>query len=374
MNYTNGANTYSNSDLQLSLGHGESLSLRRTLFSPQLGRNHQLPVNKGPGVPDVDSYTLNLTGQAGHSLDIVLAGQQGVRFSGESLQLLGTDGTTVLATGVPNPVASGTRSPITTWGSSTSSCPLTAFTRSGSPRRLTQGTYAIIVTDSLLFDSEPSSLLTDPLQTLTVGRPALGYVDSADANCYSLLTAGQQIVATTATPFDNPSGLPGNLLIPELELYDPSGTLVATNQGGAADGRNALLTYAASAAGTYTIEVSGRVPARRVCRRPGKSLEPHRAHRRHGRRPHGDGNRRHPVAPGGSADGEPGFQRSFPGDGSRHRDHRRRPDFRRRAHHDRRGQRAGWARGGDHLGGGRELWEWFRRDHRAWQRDGHFER
>ena len=84
----------------------------------------------------------------------------------------------------------------------------------------------------------------------------MGYVDSADANCYQVvLTASQQIVATTATPFDNASGLPGNLLIPELELYDPSGTLVATNEGGAADGRNALLTYAAPAAGTYTIEV-----------------------------------------------------------------------------------------------------------------------
>ena len=135
MNYTNGATTYSNADLQLSLGVGKAYAFGAT-FSPRSwdGTIHYL-VDKGPSVPDVDSYTLNLTGQAGHSLDIVLAGQQGVRFWGESLQLLGTDGTTVLATGVRIPWLPARRSPITTWASSTSSCPRTAFIRSGSPRR-----------------------------------------------------------------------------------------------------------------------------------------------------------------------------------------------------------------------------------------------
>ena len=38
-------------------------------------------------------------------------------------------------------------------------------------------------------------------------------------------------------------------------VYDPAGTLVASDDNGAADGRNALLNYTALASGSYTIRV-----------------------------------------------------------------------------------------------------------------------
>ncbi len=256
MNYTNGSNTYSNSDLQLTLGIGKGYPFGST-FSPRTWNGTiNYTVRKAPGIPDVDSYTVNLTGKAGHLVDIVLAGQQGVNFLGESLQLLGTDGTTVLATGVPNPVASGTTVTNYNLGILDFLVPTDGVYTVRLTSTTTQGSYAIVVADSLLFDSEPNNLLTNPLRTLAVGRPALGYVSASDPDCYQVvLTAGQGITATTATPFDNSSGLPGNLLVPELELYSPSGAVVATNQGGAADGHNALLSYTAPVAGTYTIEV-----------------------------------------------------------------------------------------------------------------------
>ena len=60
---------------------------------------------------------------------------------------------------------------------------------------------------------------------------------------------------TTATPADG-VGQFVNLLNPNLQLYDSQGTLLATDDDSAADGRNARLYYAiAPAGGTYYVEV-----------------------------------------------------------------------------------------------------------------------
>ncbi|MFN0020991.1 MAG: beta strand repeat-containing protein [Pirellulaceae bacterium] len=70
------------------------------------------------------------------------------------------------------------------------------------------------------------------------------------------ITAGAQIQWSTLTPGDGPFEFP-NSLDPALELYDPSGVLVASNDNGALDGRNAILTYTALATGNYTVHVVG---------------------------------------------------------------------------------------------------------------------
>ncbi|MCC6473143.1 MAG: pre-peptidase C-terminal domain-containing protein, partial [Burkholderiales bacterium] len=64
------------------------------------------------------------------------------------------------------------------------------------------------------------------------------------------------LVIETATPGDGP-GQPANDLDVRLELYDPAGALVASNDNGAADGRNARIDYLvpASAGGTYRVSV-----------------------------------------------------------------------------------------------------------------------
>jgi hypothetical protein len=71
------------------------------------------------------------------------------------------------------------------------------------------------------------------------------------------LAAGQRVDLTTSTPADA-AGEPVNLLDPMLRLYDAAGQVVATNDNGAAEGRNATLSYLtpSGADGTYYVEVS----------------------------------------------------------------------------------------------------------------------
>ena len=67
--------------------------------------------------------------------------------------------------------------------------------------------------------------------------------------------AGDTLVITTDTPLDG-LGEPPNDLDPLLELYDPSGTLVANNDDGAPDGRNALINHTASSTGAYRVRAA----------------------------------------------------------------------------------------------------------------------
>ncbi|MBX9791864.1 MAG: hypothetical protein K2Y37_23320 [Pirellulales bacterium] len=53
------------------------------------------------GTGDIDQYTVNLTGKAGKAFDFALVGQSGANFAGQTLQLIGPDGATVVATAVP---------------------------------------------------------------------------------------------------------------------------------------------------------------------------------------------------------------------------------------------------------------------------------
>jgi hypothetical protein len=62
---------------------------------------------------------------------------------------------------------------------------------------------------------------------------------------------------SSATPGDGPYE-PDSVLDPILELQSPNGTVVATDDNSAADGRNALLTHTAEVAGMYRV---GVVPA-----------------------------------------------------------------------------------------------------------------
>ena len=68
------------------------------------------------------------------------------------------------------------------------------------------------------------------------------------------VSAGDVLRLSTTTPFDG-AAQPNGLLDARLELLDAAGTLVASNEDGAADGRNALLDYTALAGGSYKVRV-----------------------------------------------------------------------------------------------------------------------
>ena len=65
------------------------------------------------------------------------------------------------------------------------------------------------------------------------------------------------ITIATATPADGGLG-PVNRLDPAIELFDPSGALVASDFDSGHDGRNSALSYEAGHNGNYTIRLFGQ--------------------------------------------------------------------------------------------------------------------
>lgn len=81
-----------------------------------------------------------------------------------------------------------------------------------------------------------------------------GPIDPVD--WYELhLAAGEQLIVSTSTPWDDSPLFPPPSLDPRIEILNADGQLVALDDNSAADGKNALLTFVASAAGTYRIGV-----------------------------------------------------------------------------------------------------------------------
>ncbi len=68
------------------------------------------------------------------------------------------------------------------------------------------------------------------------------------------VAAGDTLTITTQTPGMG-AGAPVNALNPRIELYDPSGNLVAEDDDSSPDEINAVLTYTAAVAGNYTVRL-----------------------------------------------------------------------------------------------------------------------
>jgi autotransporter-associated beta strand protein len=130
----------------------------------------------------------------------------------------------------------------------------------------------------LLEDLETAAPPFPGFLTMTISRPSadIAYVVAGDQSGQVVLLdhlvvnagacgsddyrisalAGQNISLATRTPGDGPGEFVNNL-DPAIELYDPSGTLVASDDNGGPDGRNSLLDYVAPASGQYVVRVSG---------------------------------------------------------------------------------------------------------------------
>jgi hypothetical protein len=126
--------------------------------------------------------------------------------------------------------------------------------------------YSLVVTRNSSFDLLPNSdLFNGPVEYLS-GKSsngtqyALGYVgNSGNGNNVYAVTglAGSTLTVQTLTP----GGLPGqfsNNLDPNVNLYDPFGNLVASDDNSGADGRNASMSYVVpdGASGLYFVEVT----------------------------------------------------------------------------------------------------------------------
>ncbi|MBX7166500.1 MAG: S8 family serine peptidase [Pirellulales bacterium] len=110
------------------------------------------------------------------------------------------------------------------------------------PGQKSQSSFAIVMGDSK--ESIYRTYATAAQRTLP-----------ASDDYYSVaLAAGDVLTINTSTP-GGEEGQVSNLLNPAIDLYAPGGLLVASDDNSAADGKNALVAYAATVAGTYTVRV-----------------------------------------------------------------------------------------------------------------------
>jgi len=119
------------------------------------------------------------------------------------------------------------------------------------------GSYLLLVTRAASFDTEPN----DPqstAQSISATRIALGHVHApAAVDFYSFpASAGDQIQLSTLTPAAGPGEFP-NTLDPLVELFDPSGNPLGSDDNSGPDGRNALLKVTAPVTGVYAAQVRG---------------------------------------------------------------------------------------------------------------------
>lgn len=205
---------------------------------------------------DEDLYQVDLTGRVGESIDVVLAGQVD-DFSGQVLELLAPDGVTVLATGTATPNGQA----VTNYDQAITDfiVPADGIYTVRVLTTTVSGDYAVVVGDSLSFDTEPNSGVVN-LRDLTESNTGLGYLDanSADTtdNYQVTLTEGQLVTIGTETPFDDPAATPLNDLDLELIVRQRLGNqIIATAVNSNPDGKNAEVTFIAPADGVYDIEL-----------------------------------------------------------------------------------------------------------------------
>ncbi len=127
-------------------------------------------------VPEVDTYTLDLTGRVGSKVDIVVAGQGTADFSESLLELVGPQGETV-ATAASRPL--GVQVENYDLGILEYVVPADGIYT----LRLTSttaGDYAVVVTDTVVFDTELVDPPAAPLRRLPAGGSAIGFAGSRD--------------------------------------------------------------------------------------------------------------------------------------------------------------------------------------------------
>ncbi len=120
--------------------------------------------------------------------------------------------------------------------------------------RFSNFTYAgdyYVVADSFDFDNGSYTLIG----TLSTDDPLLR---AADDDTFSFeVNAGDVLTILTSTPADGPLEFV-NDLDPAIELFDPAGLMVESDNDSAPDGRNALITHTAAAGGTYTVRLAAQ--------------------------------------------------------------------------------------------------------------------
>ena len=110
--------------------------------------------------------------------------------------------------------------------------------------------------DGALYQLDPTTGMATFIGQTVAGGNLTGLAPLPVTNDYFSfdVTSGETIDFFTQTPAGGPNEFV-NLLDPEIELFDPTGASVATDDNSHPDGRNALVSHMAAMTGTYVVRV-----------------------------------------------------------------------------------------------------------------------
>ena len=202
---------------------------------------------------DVDEYTVDLSSRVGQSIDVLLAGLDGLDLTGATLELLDDTGATQ-ATGTLDPLGvDATNYDLGILGFVVPDIGTNVYTVRVTNN--TPGDYSLVVVDAIAFESEPNDSDSDALRNLNGPTEGLGFLDSAgDTDLFEIqASAGQTVELKLETLLDDPDHDPLNDLDPEIEVRASDGTTVIASDLDSLDGKNARLLFTAPANDDYLI-------------------------------------------------------------------------------------------------------------------------
>jgi hypothetical protein len=154
-------------------GFAGSLGTYEIRIERNLGSGGSPTSTSAVSLPDVDSYSFDLTSLVGRSVDLILKGLNGADFGGDSLQLIGPNGSTVLATAIANPLG---LAPTNVDLAILNFVVPTGGTYTARLLSHTIGDYVALLVEKMQFVIEPNDTLSNPLRPLTGEKPTLGFL------------------------------------------------------------------------------------------------------------------------------------------------------------------------------------------------------
>ncbi len=213
--------------------------------SPFVGTGLSLEIGTGLATTATDYYAFSLA--AGQSTTLAIAGQKS---SAVGVTLENSAGT-VLATGASPGSGSNVSSAINNFVAPAAGTYYAVVTGP------TGSTYGLVVTRGADFDTEVNGSFATA-QNISGTGGVLGDILASPAtpteNWYSInLTAGNQLFLQASALGSTTSQFPDDLA-PQIQLYSPNDTLIASGQG---SGGSQLLNAVATTSGTYRVRVFG---------------------------------------------------------------------------------------------------------------------
>ena len=121
---------------------------------------------------------------------------------------------------------------------------------------IVERTSALVVTPSLVFESEANDITSQPLRFLNSAESALGHLGVGDTDIFAIyVEAGDLLTVSTQTPFDGANSSLLNLLDPAITIIASDGTTLTSDLDSADDGKNSYLSFTAPTSGTYYVQV-----------------------------------------------------------------------------------------------------------------------